>query len=128
MKKIAIAVFLALLLGACSNQQLAQINTALDKYDQAVNNFIAAENRIDTSISLTSVAVAQWCDAAKSAGDNLKTVVKGNSTAYTSIVTLTGGINQYCTAPPQNVQSAVVQLTAMVAAAQQAYQNAKGGS
>ena len=116
-----------LFLSACSSAQLAQINTTLDQYDQAINNFNAAVARIDTSIKLTSATLAQYCDAAKQAGSNLATIVKGNQTALTGLDTATGGINQYCSAPPQDVQSAIVQMTAIVAAAQAAYKAAKAG-
>ena len=125
-KAISIAV-LCFGVAACSNSQLAQINTTLNTYDNAINNFNAAVARINTSIVLTSATLAQYCSAAKQVGNNLVTIVQGNQTALIGLNTATGGINQYCAAPPQDVQSAVVQMTAIVAAAQASYLQAKAG-
>lgn len=126
MRKVFILIA-ALGLAACSNAQLAQVNTTLNVYDNAINNFNAAVARINTSIVLTSATLAQYCSAAQQVGTNLKTIVQGNQTALTGLDTATGGINQYCAAPPQDVQSAVVQMTAIVAAAQAAYNAARAG-
>ena len=126
MRKVFILIA-ALGLAACSNAQLAQVNTTLKVYDNAINNFNAAVARINTSIVLTSATLAQYCSAAQQVGTNLKTIVQGNQTALTGLDTATGGINQYCAAPPQDVQSAVVQMTAIVAAAQAAYNAARAG-
>ena len=83
MRKVLLAASVALALGACSNAQLAQVNTTLNAYDQAVNNFNAAAARINVSIALTSATVAGYCQDAKAAGTNLTGIVQNNSKALT---------------------------------------------
>lgn len=124
MRKLLILV--AFLAAACTNQQLAKINDSLDRYDQAIKNFNAAVQRIDISIALTSASLAQYCNSAKQVGINLEKVLHGNDAALTALDTVTGGLNEYCSAPPQDVGQAIVKMASIVAAAQAAYK-ASGG-
>lgn len=112
-------IFICLLLAGCSNSQLSQINTALDQYDQAINNFNAAASRISSSIALTSQSLAGYCSDAKTVGVNLTGIVRSNSKALSALNSITAGLNTYCAAPPQDVGSAIVSLTAIIAAARQ---------
>lgn len=123
MRKVILCLA-ALALAGCSQAQLDKVNTTLNKYDQAVQNFNTAAARINISIALTSSTLSGYCDDAKATGQNLTTIVQGNSKAVTALNSLTSGINAYCVSPPQDVGKAVVSLSAIVAAAKQA---AKGG-
>lgn len=126
MKKLAILALAAALSG-CSTAQLAAINAATDKYDAAINNFNLAVSSINTSIALTSATLANYCSDAEATGKNLEQIVVNNDIALTGLTTVTAGINQWCTAPPQDVGSAIVSLTASIAAGKAAYDKARGG-
>lgn len=125
MKKIALAISLALLLVGCSTNVANKVIAATNTYDNAVQNFVAAAAAVNGSIALTSQTVGPYCLAAQAAGKNLVNLVSPNQTAITALNTVAAALNQYCIALPTDIQGAVVTLTNAAVAAKTV---AQGGS
>lgn len=124
MKRLLIAVALALCVSGCSTAQLTAITTATTTYDNAVQNFNAAVLAINGSIALTSQTVGPYCSAAQVAGQNLVKLASSNSKVVTALNTVAAALNQFCIGMPEDVQGAIVTLTNAAVAAKQAAQGA----
>jgi len=111
----AVGALLAPAITACSDSQVASTNAVLDKYDHSLDNFNTIVARYNQSISKTDATARPYCDQAKQTGTNVGKIVKNNDTAMKALDALGGALNAYCTAPINDVGTAVVVLTQAIA-------------
>ena len=123
MKTAIVLAFLACTVAGCSTSTANKVISATQTYDNAVLNFQNAASAVNGSIALTSQTVGPYCAAAKTAGQNLVKLASGSATATAALNTTAAALNAYCQALPQDIQGAIVALTAAAVAAKKAAQS-----